>query len=157
MPSARMQDWILRIALQAAWAPVAVLALHFVAADGLAAYERWPNLDIPMHVLGGMAIAWLVHTASRLGVAMGVLGSYGGVVHAALMIGLTCAATIFWEFAEFLADTYLGTNMQGGDLNDTLLDMLLGMAGGARVLLVTGAAGRWPTMSKERVELPDRL
>ena len=51
------------------------------------------------------------------------------MVHLLLLFGLTCAAAMFWEFAEWTADHTLGTSCQLG-LDDTIGDMLFGVLGG---------------------------
>jgi hypothetical protein len=136
--------WIVQTLRRAGWAPAAVFAAHVVASKGFDAYRHVPHFDVPMHLLGGVAIAYFFHAGSRLGSAAGVLAPYHRLTHGLLVFGLTCATAVFWEFAEFLADRYLGTNMQGGDLNDTLLDLLLGMCGGLALLAAAWACGRLP-------------
>ncbi len=88
-----------------------------------------PGLDLPMHLLGGMAIAFFF---SRL---LDILGDYtivervDGLLRAIFLMALTATAAVLWEFAEYISDHSLGTQTQGG-LEDTLLDMLLGILGG---------------------------
>jgi di/tricarboxylate transporter len=69
-----------------------------------------------------------------------------------IVLGLTCAATVFWEFAEFLSDRYLGTHAQGA-LDDTLSDMLFGILGGTAFAAITGvrrSQAQLPAPSNER-------
>lgn len=134
--------WLARTLRDAAWAPMLVLAFHLIASKIFDAYSAWPDLDVPMHLIGGIASAYWFHTASLHGSACSVLGPFHRLTHCLLVIGLTCAAAMGWEFAEFLSDRYLGTRMQCGDLNDTLLDMFLGMVGGIAFLTAAWTRGR---------------
>ncbi len=52
-----------------------------------------------------------------------------------LLFALACTAAVFWEFAEWIADRYLGTHCQMNDLYDTLLDLLMGVLGALAFLL----------------------
>jgi len=113
----------------ALWAPLAVFVAHVVLSLAFNGYQRMPGLDIPAHVLGGMAIAFFF---SRL---LDILGDYtiidrvDGLLRAIFLIALTATAAVLWEFAEYISDHSFGTQAQG-DLEDTLLDMLLGILGG---------------------------
>ena len=98
--------------------------------QGLGAYEAFPPLDTPMHLLGGLAIAFFLWTAYSIGTRSGTLGQPNSTAIALLTVTSTAASAVLWEFAEFLSDGYLGTNTQKG-LEDTLLDLLLGLVGGA--------------------------
>jgi hypothetical protein len=113
----------------ALWAPLAVFVAHVVLSLAFNGYQRITGLDIPMHLLGGMAIAFFF---SRL---LDILGDYtivervDGLLRAIFLIALTATAAVLWEFAEYISDHSFGTRAQGG-LEDTLLDMLLGILGG---------------------------
>ena len=125
-------------ALGALWAPLAVLGLHLLSSRVLGLYERWPALDVPMHIAGGAAISYFIQRVLLQASLAGVLRAERWLT-AALVLSLACTAAVFWEFAEFLADRYLGTHAQGG-VPDTLGDIAIGIAGsaaflGARALL----------------------
>jgi len=115
---------------RAGWAPTLVFAAHVWFCHGLNAYETFPRIDIPMHLLGGAAIAFFLWTAICAGVSSGILGRPNRLGIAALAFTSTVSCAVFWEFAEFLSDRYFGTHTQAG-LEDTLLDMLFGVVGGA--------------------------
>ncbi len=83
-----------------------------------------------MHILGGLAIAFFLWAAYSIAARTGTFGRPNSTVIAALTFTSTAACAVFWEFAEYLSDRYLGTNTQKG-LEDTLLDLLLGLVGGA--------------------------
>jgi hypothetical protein len=147
----RFGRWLVQTMRDAAWAPILVLALHLVASKLLNAYAIWPDLDVPMHFAGGIAIAYFFHIMSRLGSSCGVLGPFHRLTQCLLVFGLTSAAAVGWEFAEFLADRYFGTRMQLGDLNDTLKDLLLGIAGGSSFLV---AEFVWSRFSQAAIGSP---
>lgn len=115
---------------KAGWAPILVFVAHMVLWQGVGAYETFPPLDAPMHILGGLAIAFFLWTAYSIAARIGTFGRPNSTVIATLTFTSTAACAVFWEFAEYLSDMYLGTNTQKG-LEDTLLDLLLGFVGGA--------------------------
>ncbi len=117
------------IGRSALWAPLAVFVAHIILSLAFNGYQRMPGLDLPMHLLGGMAIAFFF---SRL---LDILGDYtivervDGLLRAIFLIALTATAAVLWEFAEYISDHSLGTQTQGG-VEDTLSDMLFGILGG---------------------------
>jgi hypothetical protein len=129
-------EWVRISAGRAAWAPLLVFGVHCVLSRAvLDAYEAWPDLDVPMHLLGGLAIAHFASHAARTGADLGFLGRPSHLALALLVLAATGTATVLWEFGEFSADALLDAGAQKG-LPDTMLDMALGLAGGvARVLL----------------------
>lgn len=116
------------------WAPVAVFVAHVILSLTFNAYERLPGVDITIHFLGGIAIAFFFYRT------LGILGDYDivnrvdGLVRAVLLVALTSTAAVFWEFGEYLSDRVFGTQAQKG-LEDTLLDMLFGILGGFTLVL----------------------
>ena len=124
--------WLLQTLRRAAWAPILVFGIHEVSAR-LGFYGAWPPLDIPMHFLGGIAIAYFFGQAYRAAEERDLLGWPGEILYVVMVFALTCSSTVFWEFAEFLSDRYLGSHMQNG-LEDTLGDMLVGILGGLAFL-----------------------
>lgn len=135
---------------KAAWAPALVFVAHMILWHGVGAYEAFPPLDTPMHLLGGLAIAFFFWTAYSICARTGVLGQPNSTAMAMLTLTSVAASAVFWEFAEYLSDRYLGTNTQKG-LEDTLLDMLLGIVGGAVFVGVV-----WIRRRRNDVRLPDQ-
>lgn len=127
-------SWIILTLRQAAWAPFTVFTLHLIASKVFNAYYYFPNLDIPMHFLGGLVIAYFFHHALILASEYKLLHSFHKLTHLILVFALTCTTTVFWEFSEFLADHFLGAYTQLG-LEDTLFDMFLGIIGGMTWLI----------------------
>ena len=129
---AAKKGWLRETLRRAAWAPVTVFLLH-VAISLFGGYGVIPALDIPMHLLGGAAIGYFLWSLYSVAAAAGVLGKPSKILGVILVFALICSSTVFWEFAEFLTDKYLGTRAQL-DLDDTLFDMLLGILGGTAFL-----------------------
>jgi hypothetical protein len=136
--------WVLGTLRDAGWAPALVFALHVVASRGFHVYDRFPLFDVPMHFLGGAAMAYFFHTAALNGARLRVLGPYQRLSHLALVFAWVCTVAVCWEFAEWITDHYFGTHAQMGDLDDTLKDILVGMVGGSVLLAAFVATGRIP-------------
>ena len=115
---------------RAGWAPTIVFVAHMILWHGVGAYEALPLLDLPMHLLGGSAIAFFLWTTYSVISRSDTFGQPNTRAIAVLTLTSTATCALLWEFAEYLSDRYLGTNTQKG-LEDTLLDMLLGIIGGA--------------------------
>lgn len=121
------------IARRAAWPPVLVFTVHAIASRAMHAYARWPLLDVPMHLLGGVAIAFFFERALAVLREARELGPADPRLEPVLLMALVGTSTVLWEFSEFFADRLLGTRAQLG-LEDTLADMAIGLAGGALYL-----------------------
>jgi polyferredoxin len=135
----RLFPWSIEAVRRGGLPAIALFGFHVIASRGFNAYVHFPPLDIPMHFLGGVVIAYFFHRASLAATSHGIIGPFHRVTHTVLVFALTCMATVFWEFAEFLSDHFFGTHAQLG-LDDTLFDMLLGISGGIALLVVTSFA-----------------
>ena len=127
------KELVSRLWWRAGWLPTAVFLLHVFISRVVNGYILFPPLDIPMHFLGGVAIAFFFSRCLALVPASVISGGPRRLLQALLVFGLTGTATVFWEFAEFFSDHLFGTHAQLG-LEDTLLDMALGVAGGLAYL-----------------------
>ncbi len=123
-------SWGITSLRRAAWAPVLVFSIHLVALLGFDIYQHFPDFDIPMHFIGGVAIAYFIGLSYRAAAELKLLGEPSAVVFPPMILGLTSLAAVVWEFAEFIADQQFGTHSQPS-LADTLLDLLMGLLGGA--------------------------
>ncbi|MCP4093281.1 MAG: hypothetical protein GY747_07515 [Planctomycetes bacterium] len=101
---------------------------------GFGAYLILPWLDIPMHFLGGVAIGYFFRASLRNPAAADVLGELTPFAQKLLLIAAVAATTAVWEFAEWTTDSFGLTQSQLG-LEDTLLDMLLGIGGGLCIVI----------------------
>lgn len=117
------------------WVPIAFFSAHVVATKAFDAYLHLPWLDLPMHFFGGVAIAYFFSCSLRSPLATLVLGRISTFGACLLILAGTCSATVVWEFAEWVTDALGITQAQLG-LEDTLLDMLLGLLGGLFLILV---------------------
>lgn len=122
--------WVVLSLRQAAWAPILVFVIHVTAIFCFDLYSLLPEFDIPMHVVGGIAIAYFWTACLRAAARLELHGAPSPLVFPPLVLGLTSLAAVVWEFAEFVADRQFGWQTQSG-LPDTLLDLLMGLLGGA--------------------------
>lgn len=92
-------------------------------------YAYVPYFDVPMHVLGGVAIAMGVW---HVGVAL-QKKKYWTVRSRGLFVACIVAATlsvaVFWEWYEFIVDSFGVVDFQG-TLADTMKDLFCGGIGG---------------------------
>ena len=130
---------LLRVLWRAGWAPLTVFSVNFV----LVSMGWYPNgTDDCMHFSGGVAIAWFFHQLT-LGFPR-LLGRPSRLTLAVLIIALAVCAALAWEVGEFVLDPALSISLQPS-LEDTLLDMVLGMAGATTYVtlrLLTDGLGR---------------
>jgi hypothetical protein len=124
------------IALGPGRLPLAVFLLHVFLSRVVFAYRAVPWLDVPMHFAGGWVIAWFLERALATLAGRGLVEPVGRALAAALVFGWTAAAALGWEVAEYTSDALGITSAQLG-LDDTMVDMMLGVAGGI-VYLVGG-------------------
>lgn len=110
------------------WAPLFVFSLHVVLGRGVRAYDLFPSIDVPMHVLGGVAIAVFVSGCFRRLPRTMAQASRVTVLECVLIVSLAATAAVFWEFAEFSLDQLTGSNVQVS-LPNTMKDLAMGMAG----------------------------
>ncbi|HSR50330.1 MAG TPA: hypothetical protein VLV83_05840 [Acidobacteriota bacterium] len=106
--------------LRVGWAPAAVLLTH---TSYIALFGHPPELDLVMHVLGGLAIAYAVHSATPL--LRDVLGTLRLEAHCLLVLGLSFVIAVSWEYAEFAGDWINDVAFQASR-RDTIFDLLLG-------------------------------
>ncbi|NQU09235.1 hypothetical protein HQ590_00470 [bacterium] len=129
-PSIRLRQ-IARIA----WFPVLIVIVHLILSEGFDAYRPYPVLNMLVHFLGGMAIVCFFDGGLCLLESTARVPPLTSVIRYTLIFSLTATAAVFWEFAEWLFDHFLGTQAQLS-LDDTLRDMALGVAGGTLVVLL---------------------
>jgi len=118
-------NWIFVTLREAAWAPLSVVFFYLVGIS-LDLFDLYPQLDIPTHFIGGVAITYFYRSAIRH--SQGIVG--GIPISIQMLLSFTCTGTtiILWEFYENLFDFFFGTHMVRG-LGDTILDMFLGLLG----------------------------
>lgn len=114
------------------WFPLLVFMAHEIGSHVFHVYGLWPPTDIFMHFFGGCAIAYFSAGALIVLEKEALIRRPEWILCLALVFGAVCAAVVFWEFAEWLSDRYLGTSAQLS-LDDTIFDMFLGVCGGISV------------------------
>lgn len=121
--------------LPKALAFLAALYVGNVIAGRLGAYGAWPDLDVPMHLLGGFGAGMLaVALHERLTAPAhrkGLPRSY----HALFVLGIVMVIAVAWEFHEYVLDAVNAgrpdwEKMQLS-IQDTMGDILNGLIGGA--------------------------
>ena len=113
--------------------PALLFCLHLVMVF-LGLYKAHPWIDIPMHVLGGVFIAYSFSLAVTYFQAGNILSELNVISRIVFLFALTSLATVIWEFGEFSLDSVFGTLAQAS-LADTMLDMFLGLVGGAFLIV----------------------
>ena len=113
--------------------PTLLFCLHLVMVF-LGFYKRHPWIDIPMHVLGGVFIAYSFSLAVTYFQERKILSELNVLSRSVFLFALTSLATVIWEFGEFTLDSLFATLAQAS-LADTMLDMLLGLVGGAVLII----------------------
>lgn len=124
-------NWIVTTLREAAWAPLSVVLFYGV---GLAFgwYNLYPPLDIPSHLMGGVAITYFYRTAIRN--SQQHLGEIPHLIQILFAITATGTTTVLWEFYENISDYLLHTQHVFG-LDDTIKDMALGLIGALVITL----------------------
>lgn len=115
--------------ISASWFPGLVFAIHCILSLGFKAYDRLPLLDIPMHLLGGAAIAYFFHVSLVYFDELGFVRIGDRTVELIMVFGLVATSTVIWEFAEFLADFFFHVGAQRS-LENTMKDQFNGLVGG---------------------------
>ena len=100
----------------------------------LGIYERYDWPDIPMHVLGGVFIAYSFSLAITYFQERKILSELNVFSRSVFLFGLTSSAAVIWEFGEFTLDFFFDTVAQAS-LEDTMLDMFLGLVGGTALIV----------------------
>ena len=113
--------------------PSLLFCLH-LALVFLGFYKRHPWIDIPMHVLGGVFIAYSLNLGITYFQQRKIISDLNVFSRSVFLFALTSSATVIWEFGEFTLDFLFGTVAQAS-LEDTMLDMFLGLVGGTALIV----------------------
>ncbi len=110
-----------------AWWPAVLLVVLGESMAVLGWFDACPSLDIPMHFLGGLLVAFaIVRVFAHLPEGSLPRSRWSRIVY---IVALTAIVTILWETYEWAQDTFLGRRTQLG-IPDTMLDLWLGLLGG---------------------------
>ena len=114
---------------KASGGPLLVFGIHVLALHVFNTYYFFPNFDIPMHFLGGLAIAFFLDRALMSASLLGIIELCHVVPRRVLVFCGTCIVAISWEYSEILK--YLSYWIQEpAGLEDSLEDLFFGAAGG---------------------------
>lgn len=94
-----------------------------------------------MHIIGGVAIAYFFWHSLLTPAGQKLLAQPNLFTRRLITLTATGATTGLWEFAEWTTDRFGWTRAQGG-VDDTMLDMLLGMLGSVLFLIATAKSKR---------------
>lgn len=72
----------------------------------------FPQLDIPMHIVGGASVAWAVWVALSYLIQIKQLPKMPFWFAIAFVVGMTATVGIAWEFYEFIGDIMNNTQQQ---------------------------------------------
>ena len=131
MDKKQLVNWMSITLREAAWAPLSIIAFYAIGL-ALHLYDLFPPLDLPSHLLGGVAITYFFRSAIKN--SQSLVGDIPIPIQIVFAFACTGTTIIFWEFYENLLDLFFGTHMVRG-LEDTIMDMFLGLLG-ALVLTV---------------------
>lgn len=119
-----------------------LLLLFQVSTMPFTLYEKMPWLDIPMHFVGGLIVAWFVAEYFR-----GEREKMSKLASAVLIIGGAAIVGVGWEWFEWILDNFIFTEHQFmGGLDDTLFDLVMDLLGAIAVTLI--CVTRLPTLRK---------
>ncbi|MCP4139336.1 MAG: hypothetical protein GY755_03430 [Chloroflexi bacterium] len=117
------------------WFPITVFTLQLMLKDWLHIYDYYPSADVPMHFIGGIAIAFFVSRSFQLLPREAVKRSRIVLLELLLIGSLTATAAVFWEFAEFALDQFADSNIQVS-LANTMKDLAMGILGAILLIVV---------------------
>lgn len=99
-------------------------------------YAMIPEFDSLMHVLGGIAVAWMT-----LALLQNDIQRLSALKQLLIIVSVTALVGVFWECAEYISgftkNSYplLYHYFHGGGLADTLLDLVADLVGGTFLAL----------------------
>lgn len=125
MNNKQLKTWMIATLKESAWAPLCIL-IFYVVALAIGLFDLYPPLDIPSHLVGGMAITYFYRSAIRN--LQTLLGNIPNLVQILFAFTATGTTLIFWEFYEYSADYFLGTQKVRG-VQDTMIDLFFGLLG----------------------------
>jgi hypothetical protein len=110
--------------------PTLVFLIHLITVGLSNLYVHFPHIDIPFHYAGGFAIAFAATQVLTYLEEENINPVLNRILFLLVIIAFTATAAVIWEFAEFISDQFLSTNLQGNIAN-TMQDQFVGILGGA--------------------------
>jgi len=109
--------------------PLVIFLLHTLILVPFGIYKLFNWMDMPMHFLGGCAIAYSFILVLRKVKEKVIINDR--FFEILIIISLVGLSAILWEFYEFIMDIVLLTPINS--LKDTLCDFLFGLVGALMV------------------------
>jgi len=121
----QLKNWIFSTLRESAWAPLCIVGFY-VFGLALDLFDKYPWIDMPSHLAGGMALTYFYRSAIKN--SQKVIGDVPHPIQ--ILFAFTCAGTtiILWEFYEELLDFFFDA-LVVRSLEDTIRDMFLGLIG----------------------------
>jgi hypothetical protein len=116
-----------------AFIPPAIILLLHIFAMKFYFYSSIPHLDIPMHFMGGMAMATSAILLINYVEKIKIITIKNNFVRAIILVTFVSAIACYWEIYEFIFDTFWGSSLQMG-VFDTMKDLLIGITGSIIVI-----------------------
>ncbi len=104
-------------------------------------YEWYlPQLDIPMHIIGGASVAWAVWALMNYARSVKKLPKLPFWFSVFIAVGAAALVGVLWEHYEFLHDVYLHTDEQLAQFgtSDTMKDLADDLIGGFLLSVLIG-------------------
>ena len=104
-------------------------------------YEWYlPQLDIPMHIIGGASVAWAVWALMNYARSEKKLPKLPFWFSVFIAVGAAALVGVLWEHYEFLHDVYLHTDEQLAQFgtSDTMKDLADDLLGGFLLSVLIG-------------------
>ncbi len=111
------------------WLPGAFFLLNEFFNRAVNLYEHFPWVDIPMHTVGGVIIAYSMEVFFDICRQKKYIGKLHPALHVLFLTALVGTIAVLWEFHEFIRDTFFREHTQPS-VPDTMLDLFLGLLGG---------------------------
>jgi len=108
--------------------PASVFIFSEFIAIAFNAYQVYPWIDIPIHFLGGFAIAYMAILFFRFFKEKNLLDIKNKAIFVLLVVALVVFIAVLWEFYQFLKFYFFGFVLS--PLQDALLDFFMGLSGG---------------------------
>ena len=113
-------------------APTIVFFINKILEVFFDIYVLYPWFDIPMHLIGGIAIGISGIFGLQLLQEKNYIDIKKKNTYIFYIVFIVFLAAIFWELYEYIWDSMFATQYQQG-IGDTVLDMFFGVVGGGIV------------------------
>ena len=108
--------------------PIIVFILNvFLVFFGV--YDFYPWIDIPMHLIGGIVIAYSFILIFNFWQERNLIKINNKLIKVFLIVAVVALFAVIWEFWEYAMDYFFNLPWYN-NLWDTMLDLFLGIFGG---------------------------